>query len=156
TLSRDGKKILLTGGRAAGFQIWNLESGKKVCAIDLSTRDGGVRIGAFSPDGKLLAVGGTNHPHAASFWDTTTGERVEKLAGHRSPISVVAFSPDGAEVATCSALRSDPIVRIWDPKTGRLLRAFEAHPLGVDRLAYTPDGMRLITCGMWSKTDVCV
>ncbi len=154
TLSRDGEKILLKGGAGAdaAFQIWDVKKGKKVCAIDRNGGYGGARFGAFSPDGKLLAVGGTNIPDTASFWDAKTGERVEKSPGHNALISAVAFSPNGAEVATCSVVVRDPIVRIWDVKTGRLLRTFEAHPFGVERVVYTPDGTKLITGG-WGDPD---
>lgn len=156
-LSPDGKGVLLRTRKDGTLQLWDLASSKQRCTFDTRTGDGGSRHGAFSPDGKLLAVGGTNHAHAASFWDTRSGKPVEVFPGSRTAITGLAFSPDGKELATCSSLRStDPVVRLWDPETGRLVRSWEAHRFGVSAVTWTPDGTRLITCGMWTDEDVCV
>jgi WD40 repeat protein len=155
-LSPDGRKLLWRTQKDATLQIWDLEQANQVCTVDFYTAEGAQRSGAFSPDGKLLALGGTNHPHAATFWDTRTGHRAEVMASHAGQLYAMRFSPDGKEIATCTAVRGDPIVRFWDPDSGRLLRSFAAHRYGVHNLAYTPDGTKLITCGLWSDESICV
>jgi WD40 repeat protein len=155
-LGKDGKTLLLQSRSRGTIQHWDLVSGKHICTLDMSAGEGGILVGAFSPDGKLVAVGGTNHHHAAFFCDAQTGKRLEVFPGNRDRVQAIAFSPDGKEVAVCGSMRGDPMVRIWDPETGRLLRSFAAHPFGVDQVVYTPDGSRLVTCGMGGKEDVCV
>jgi len=49
----------------------------------------------------------------------------------------VAFSPDGARIATAS---NDKTVKLWDAATGRELFTLRGHTDSVDGLAFSPDG----------------
>jgi WD40 repeat protein len=51
------------------------------------------------------------------LWDAHTGEPVRTLAGHKSGVGAVAFSPAGTTVASGSG---DGTVRLWDARTGEL------------------------------------
>jgi WD40 repeat protein len=55
----------------------------------------------------------------------------------QSPVSAVAFSPDGNLIASGS---EDHRVRLWQPATGRLLRRLEGHSSAVTAVAFSPDG----------------
>ena len=48
---------------------------------------------AFSPDGTRILTGCEDN--TARLWDAATGKPLATLAGHRAPVSAVAFSPDG-------------------------------------------------------------
>jgi WD40 repeat protein len=52
----------------------------------------------------------------------------------------VAFSPDGAQLATASA---DNTVKLWDAAGGEEFRGFRGIITKVDALAFSPDGQRL-------------
>jgi WD40 repeat protein len=67
----------------------------------------------FSPDGRLVAMSGTNR--TITVWDTETGELKAKLKGGNDGISGFAFSPDGKTAATRNFL--DKSVRLWDTGT---------------------------------------
>src|SRR5688572_5281499 len=59
---------------------------------------------AFSPDGKTLAsVGGETllyRPGDVNLWDATNGNAKAALKGHQTAVWSVAFSKDGALLAT--------------------------------------------------------
>lgn len=63
--------------------------------------------------------------------------------GHTMPVRSVAFSPDGASVASGS---DDGFVKLWEPATGRELLSLR-HPDWVWSVAFSPDGQRLATGG---------
>lgn len=64
------------------------------------------------------------------------------LRGQQDAVWDVAFSPDGAHIATTSRDRS---VRIWDAATGKETLALRGHTGIVLSVAYSLDGSRLVT-----------
>jgi WD40 repeat protein len=65
------------------------------------------------------------------------------LRGHARPVTALAFSPDGAALASGS---KDQAVRLWDLSTGES-RVFLGHEDGVRALAFSPDGAVLASGG---------
>ena len=63
---------------------------------------------AFSPDGRWLAVAGTDR--VVSLFDTTNWQLVARLESHLGYIKDIAWSPDGGTLATASG---DGTVRLW-------------------------------------------
>jgi RNA polymerase sigma factor (sigma-70 family) len=63
---------------------------------------------------------------------------------HGSPVTSVAWSPDGKLVATGSW---DNYVRIWDPATGKLVRDILPRDGWVWAVAFSPDGKLLASAG---------
>lgn len=78
-------------------------------------------LGAFEPDPLL-----PGKPYA--------------LAGHTDSIVALAFSPDGALLASASR---DKTVRVWDLKTGKLARTLTGAVEQLSGLSFSGDGKRL-------------
>jgi len=92
----------------------------------------------FSPDGTLVAAGGTDG--AVRLWDVPTGQERAVLKGHEGTIYCVDFSPDGASLASGSG---DRTVKVWDVAAGREKMSLEGHEDRVKCVQFSPDGARL-------------
>ncbi|HMQ35633.1 MAG TPA: WD40 repeat domain-containing protein, partial [Chloroflexaceae bacterium] len=92
----------------------------------------------YAPDGETIAVGlgGT-----VELRDAATLEARARLEGHANEISALAFTPDGATLA--SGAQNDNAIRLWDVAAGRELRRLEGHTGWVRSLAVSPDGATL-------------
>jgi WD40 repeat protein/serine/threonine protein kinase len=132
---------------------YGLESGKRLCVVDL--RDGKtlwtataaeeyVGALAFSPDGKTLASAAAFAESDTNIrlWDVSTGKEVGRLRGHGTWVSSLVFWPDGKKLASSSV---DQTIRIWDVAGQNCLDVLRGHRQGVSRLALLPDQTTLVS-----------
>jgi WD40 repeat protein len=90
----------------------------------------------------LLATGSIDG--TVRLWDVVTGQCRCTLAGHRSWVNSITFSPDGAFLATGS---SDGTVKLWDPATRRPRATLDVPEGEVRCVALSPDG-RTVAAGI--------
>src|SRR5262245_19423335 len=103
--------------------------------------DGGpLRAGAFSADGRRLAVT-TPKGFAVHLWDPTTRDHVAVLRGHTTEVKHVAFSPDGQRLVT----GGNDGLRLWNAATGTPIGP-QFDPAGILTLALAPDGPHIAAC----------
>ena len=87
----------------------------------------GASVVAYSPDNRRVAAGlfATNQ---VKVWDLSSGQELLSLSGHADPriISYLAFSPDGARLASGAQgwdAPNDSLI-LWDAGTGSELQRF--------------------------------
>jgi WD40 repeat protein len=88
--------------------------------------------------------------------DKESNEPIRTIAtGHRGAIHCIAFSPDGATLATGG---EDRDIAIWETAKGELKYRMQGHSGGVTAVSYTPDA-QLVSAGrdntvrIWSLGD---
>jgi hypothetical protein len=72
------------------------------------------------------------------IWDPTTGQTVTTLIGHTDRIRALAWSPDGAHLASAG---TDQTVRIWDPAIGHTVATVIGHTDRIRALAWSPGSL---------------
>jgi WD40 repeat protein len=116
------------------YYLWRLSHAGVASEI---VRDPSVNVLAVSPNGTLLATGSAR---TVKLWSLKTGRLITTLDPQEGDISSLAFSPDGALLATAG---KDVPVRTWDAQTGK--RAAEIPQLGTDvsRVSFSPRGLQI-------------
>jgi WD40 repeat protein len=106
---------------------------------------------AFSRDGKRLATGGHGGDGTVTVWDVATGKPLRSLGtkhteGRWSEAGLVAFSPDGAMLAT--VILDYPglddninggIARLWDWRMNLVRSEFRVKPAAAELAAFSAD-----------------
>ncbi|HEY3788390.1 MAG TPA: c-type cytochrome domain-containing protein [Urbifossiella sp.] len=96
---------------------------------------------AFSPDGKLLAVGSYGR---ATVWDLTTAKPAQVITHVLGAVNDLKFSPDGSKLAVAGgqpSARGD--LRIFDTKDWKLLVSLGGHLDTVSGVSWSPDSSKI-------------
>jgi RNA polymerase sigma factor (sigma-70 family) len=115
----------------------------------------GVRV-AFTPDGRSLVTGDTDH--RLRVWAVATGKLVRDFGEGPTTLEDLAVSPDGKLVATCGQgpgtptngdKTPDPVIRVWDVTTGTPVKelAWGQWPAGYyypTFIRFTDDGKSVV------------
>ncbi len=102
----------------------------------------------FSPDGKLLAVGGYKE---VRLLDSATGKVIATLSGHADYVRSIAFSPDGTMLAAGGGPPQRwGEIKIWNVQTHQLVKTMQGHKDCIYSVAWSPDG-KLIASGSYDK-----
>lgn len=94
-------------------RVWDVSSG--VCLHVLGPLGGQLWCGAFSPDGKYLAISQGSPETYIHVYEIGSGQPVSRFDGFHRWVRSLAWSPDGTMLA-CGAEQGE--LRILDPYTG--------------------------------------
>jgi hypothetical protein len=143
--SPDGKCIATAGGEVQPVYLRNVSDGTTSRLIRPAHEF--VHSVVFSPDGRTLALGGTAVDRSGSveLWklDGTEDSRYS-LEGHSRLVWDLAYSPDGAFLASAS---NDKTIRLWDVANQRCVRTLLGHTSYVYSISFTSNGNFLASGG---------
>lgn len=127
--------------------------GVRSWSIELAGHLGFVQSITWSPKGDVIATGG-ERDLSVRLWDRD-GNLMRVLLGHEGRVTSVAFSSDGALLASADVVvgGSNHSLRIWDVASGAC-KAIVPLPLWNARITYSPDGKLLAVSGAFGKVFV--
>ncbi len=114
--------------------------------VTLKGHTGYVGAVAFSPDGKMLASGGSGNNTTQKsdttirLWDLQTAQSKAILTGHASGIRCLGFSPDGKILASGSHGKT---IRLWNTLTHENISILTGHSKVAATVTFSPDGKTL-------------
>ena len=150
--SPDGRTLAASRNFQGSVRVWRVVGPDGVVAAggqpirEFRLHDRGLRFTtAFSPAGKTLASAddpdATDGPVPLRLWDWTTGKEIGPLGGPKGEvIAALAFSPDGALLASAEREGTDWFIRLQDVASGKEVRRWKA---AGGALVYSPDGKTL-------------
>ena len=130
----DGTRIASLSSVDRSLRVWDTETGQEIASTEIT---GLLSHMTFSPDGRRLAGAG----FSLTVWDGESLEELKKIEDEKRHISAFAFSPSGAEIATC---RGDGI-RLWDADSGEEIASLKGFRGSAMDIAFCPTGTRLVT-----------
>jgi WD40 repeat protein len=149
----DGRTLAAGYSQDGTVRLWNVEdpAAPRLLSKPLT---GFVESLNFRNDSRVLAVG--TFDGEVRLWNVADPARPTplgnplKVAGSDSPVTAVAFSPDGRTLATGTTVAGsfDGVLRLWD-----LANPAKARPVGqrvpgngaVEAVAFSQDGRTLVT-----------
>jgi dipeptidyl aminopeptidase/acylaminoacyl peptidase len=152
-LDREGRAVCCVAVSADGKRIAAAQAGSNIVLVKeietgrihhrlvhrISTR---LTCLAFSPSGKVLAVGGK--AGMLFLHDLARGKQMASVQAHPSATWTLAFTPDGKTLATGG---DEASVRLWDARNAKPVREMRGDNRDHRVVSFSPDGKLLAAAG---------
>lgn len=156
TFTRDGKQLLIGGGRhshSGCAVLVDVATGERITKVgdELDT----VLAADISPDKSRIAIAGPQK--TIRIFDSLTGDLVFELKKHTDWVFALRFSPDGVLLA--SGDRSNGLI-VWEADNGRLYSDLVGHKGSIRGLDFRADSNVLLsgsldgTIKLWDMAEV--
>ena len=141
--SEDGRRLFTCGddGKLLVTDLHN--SGNQKTIAELATP---INCLDVHPSRKIMVVACENQ--LVQTWDIESGQQIQTLSEHSSPVTQVAFSPDGQ---LCVSTDESGISIIWRVVADHLsvqlalVRKLNCHKVSITGVCFSPDQKRLVT-----------
>jgi serine/threonine protein kinase len=157
--SPDGNTLVVSDSPTGVTDLWDTTTWSKRATCRNKYAVGQM---AFTPNGKLLATGGTGLRNstpdklAINVWNAATGKLAMRFDDMRNGVEALAVSLDsrylisvGGNWGTDPAWGGKPHeaepIRVWELTTQQLVAEFSGHNEWVRAIAFSPDGTRFAT-----------
>jgi len=110
--------------------------------------------GAFSPDGKRLAIAGSDN--SIRIYSFPEGKELSVIQQHADWVNAVVFSHDGKQLASASR---DRTCRVFDALSGELETTYTGHESPVQAITFSSDDKLLCSAArdrkihIWERKD---
>jgi serine/threonine protein kinase/WD40 repeat protein len=143
------ERFLMAFGTGSKLRVWRVADGQLVMRAEPGKCTGY----AFSPDGRIVAVG---QEKSVIFFDLATGQEINRwsIPGQTSSL---AYHPKGGQVAVGYA--NPGITSVYDVASGTVVAELPVDAIGNQTVAWHPDGERLAVAGsdpriqIWNVAD---
>ncbi|MCE7946845.1 MAG: hypothetical protein DYG88_05390 [Chloroflexi bacterium CFX4] len=137
--------------------LWDAQTLKPLRNFGLpSGNDAAVANVTWHRDSQRLLM---NTPGMVVIWDSLTAKPLARFAEFMTAANAVAWSADGARIATAHGASgtADYRIRLWDFPSGRLRCVLEGHRSSVNDVSWSPDGRNLVSgAGRLDRDDQMV
>ena len=100
---------ILASGHTPDVYLWHVNSGEQIAKLEGHVHS--VQCVVFSPDGRILASGGSRIDNKIILWDVELTKEIVTFTGHTGGVRCAAFSPDGNILVSGG---QDGTALIWD------------------------------------------
>lgn len=147
-LSPDGQTLATVSTRVRQVDLYDVPSGRRLRTITLPSES--TRV-AWSPNGRLLAVGANDHLAMIEPVKGTIRKSEQAAA-----IGALSWSPDGSQVASVDG---SAMLRFWNAGTLQMTFEFDTKDRGNRAVEWSPDGRWIATLSeegivrLWDSTN---
>jgi WD40 repeat protein len=151
--------LVFDSGRHSGAKLWDAATGEMQRDLSADFKNAYVAAAAYSPDGKLLALGrgGETDVGKIHLFDPQTGKAVRELTpGHQYGVTDLVFHPEGQHLASGGR---DTLIRLWNIADGKMVKELGKGRGGqfkdwIHALSFSADGRWLAAADMAGAVQI--
>lgn len=137
-----GNRLLATGFSTGAFLLHEMPDYNLIHSLSVSEHE--IDAAAFNSAGDWLALASSRRGQLV-VWEWQSESFALKQQGHANNMACVAYSPDGAYVATGG---DDGRVKLWNASDGFCFVTFSEHAAGISGVAFVQSGRAVLSASL--------